>query len=438
MSNTAHPNTRSKRNRPTRPEGTSHLVGEPGNQAVQMLLPMESAFHLKAAFADLLTEAGVLLINAFITDEVERLAGPRYAHDDGQAARRHGTAEGHVIVAGQKIAVQRPRLREDGQEVPLTSYQLFSDPRTLSEEAYKAMMLGVSTRDYRASVEAFGDGYGIDKSSVSRHFQAASAKELKLLVERPLGDEACTTIMIDGVHFAGTVFIVALGVNENGYKRLLGLWSGESENAAVVGGLLDDMIARGLSCDREYLFVIDGSPALAKAIRSRFGSHVAIQRCRIHKKKNILGHLPKQHHAGASMRLATAWGCVDYNEAKEELGKALAFLESINTHAARSLEEAFEETLTVQRLGVPAKLQPHFSNTNMIENLFSSVRKRTRNVKNWQDRPAKGRKKQDMRERWAASALLESEKKFRRVRHHRLMPGLAAAVQSLDDRTESA
>ena len=438
MGNTANATNRSKRKGSNTATGQSDLIYQNGQGAVQLLLPVESAFHLKTAFADLLTQAGVLMINAFIGEEVDRLAGPRYAHDDGQPARRHGTAEGHVVVAGQKVPIQRPRLRENGEEVALTSYQLFSDPRTMSEAAYKAMMLGVSTRDYRASVEGFGDGYGIEKSSISRHFKAASSQELKKLVERPLTGQTYSVIMIDGVHFAGTVFLVALGINELGYKQILGLWSGESENSAVVSGLLDDLIARGLKEDHKYLFVIDGAKALSKAIRSHFGDRAAIQRCRIHKKKNILKHLPKQYHQGASMRLAAAWGCIDYDEAKEELNKTCTFLEGINTHAARSLEEAFEETLTVQRLGVPIKLQPYFSNTNMIENLFSGVRRKTRNVKRWQDKPAKGQTKQDMKERWAAAGLIESEKKFHRVRHCKLMPELTKIIQGLDGKVLSA
>ena len=375
MGHRAKQTKRSKRKSPQTNQGSSYFHQDGDESHVQLQLPVTSSFHLKQAFGDLLTQAGLLLVNAFIKDEVDRVAGPRYAHDEESDVYRHGTAEGHVVIGGKKVAIDRPRLRDDQGEVSLSSYRLFSDPRALHESAYAQMMLGISTRDYRGSIEAFGDGYGIEKSSVSRHFQAESARALQALTERPLKDFDGSVIMIDGVHFADTVFIVALGINENGIKQVLGLWSGGTENSEIVGSLFDDLVARGLETDRDYLFVIDGSKALSKGIRSRFGETAHIQRCRIHKKKKILDHLPKKYHSATSLRLAAAWSCVTYDDARLELEQTQDYLAGINTHAARSLEEAFEELLTVQRLGVHAKLQPYLSNTNMIENLFSLVRK---------------------------------------------------------------
>lgn len=438
MSHRATTPSRSKRKNPETSQGESHLIEGSSGRSVQLLMPIESAFHLKTGLSDLITQAGTLLIQAFMHDEVERLAGPRYAHEDGAEAYRHGQAEGHVIVAGKKVPIYRPRIRNEDGEVTLTTYDLFSDPRTMQEEAYKAMMLGISTRDYRKSVEDFGEGYGIEKSSVSRHFQEASARQLAELAERPLTDSTFPIIMIDGVHFAGVVIIVALGIKESGEKQVLGMWTGPTEHSEVVGSLLDDLQARGLTVTENCLFVIDGSAALAKGIRSRFGKRALIQRCRVHKMENILKHLPKQYHAGAKTRLHLAWGCIDHTEAKRHLTQALEFLEGISTSAARSLEEAFEQTLTVQLIKVPAKLQPYLSNTNMIENLFSSLRRKTKNVKKWQDKPAKGNKSQDMRERWAAAGLLEAEKRFKRVREYRLLTEMAANLKALDLKLVSA
>ncbi len=401
--------TRSKRQSPKR-TGSSELTHQDGEQCLQLSLPIQSTFELQQAFGEFLTQAGLLMVNAFIKDQVDRLAGPRYAHGDGCHAYRHGTAEGHAIIGGKKVAIERPRLRDGDGEVSIPAYEVFSNPKALDESSYAQMMLGISTRDYRRSIEAFGSGYGIEKSSVSRHFIEKSAKELKALTERPLDTFNGSVIMIDGVHFADTVFIVALGIKNTGEKQLLGLWSGATEHSEVVGSLLDDLIGRGLSATREYLFIIDGSKALAKGIKSRFGHQAHVQRCRVHKKQNIKDYLAKKYHAAASMRLDAAWSCVNYEEAKESLQQAHAFLEGINTHAARSLEEAFEDLLTVQRLGVHPSLQRLLSNTNMIENLFSGVRKKTRNVKRWQEKPAKGKKVQNMKHRWAASAMLEAEK----------------------------
>jgi len=438
MSNGAKPTKRSKRQSPQNTTGTSELGHDGSQQVVQLQLPIQSTFYLKQAFGDLLTQAGTLMINAFIQDEVDRLAGPRYAHDDGKQTYRHGTAEGHAVIGGKKVPIQRPRLRDEEGEVDVPAYRLFADPGQLDDAMYAQMMRGISTRDYRSSVEAFGSGYGIEKSSVSRHFTEATAQELKSLTERPLAAFSGPVIMIDGVHFAGTVFIVALGIAESGEKQVLGLWSGATEHSESVGCLLDDLIARGLATNRSYLFAIDGSKALAKGINSRFGSQAHIQRCRVHKKKNILDHLPKKYHAGLSLRLAAAWSCVDYQEARTALQETLRFLEGINTHAARSLEEALDDLLTVQRLNIHPALQSYLATTNMIENLFSLVRRKTRNVKRWQDKPAKGKTSQDMRQRWAASALIEAEKSFNRVRHYRHLTALNDRLCGIDQKAVSA
>ena len=438
MSKHARTTTRSRRNAPkAQADASASIEHQPEGSTIQLVLPMAPALHLRHCLDEVLVQAGILIVQAYLQDEVEQRAGPRYAHGDGSPVRRHGSEEGHAIIAGKKVAVQKPRIRADGKEVALERYRAFSDPRIMEDAVHRQMLLGISTRRYEAAVEGFGEGYGIRKASVSRHWKAASARDLAQLVERPLGELDLVGIMVDGVHFADTTVIVALGIAENGQKQVLGLWSGPTESAATVGGLLDDLIARGLDTTRRHLWVIDGSQALAKAIRERFPDD-PVQRCVVHKKRNILAQLPKQYHAGASLRLAAAWGMTDYADAKKALGEVVHFLEGINTHAARSLEEAFEQTITLQRIGVPTPLRAFFSTTNAIENLFGSVRQQTKRVKRWRQRPASGAKSQDMTLRWAAAATLAAEKRFNRIKGHKTLPQFAQTLQSVDRKTKTA
>lgn len=438
MSKHARTTTRSRRKAPQAQADASATINhQREGSTIQLALPMAPALHLRHCLDEVLIQAGVLIVQAYLQDEVEQRAGPRYAHGDGSPVRRHGFDEGHAIIAGKKVAVQKPRIRADGKEVPLERYRAFSDPRILEDAVHRQMLLGISTRRYEEAVEGFGEGYGIRKGSVSRRWKAASARDLAQLVERPLGELDLVGIMVDGVHFGDTTVIAALGIAGNGQKHVLGLWSGATESAATVGGLLDDLIARGLDPNRRRLWGIDGSQALAKAIRERFPGD-PVQRCLVHKKRNILAQLPKQYHAGASLRLAAAWGMTAYAEAKAALGDVVTFLEGISIHAARSLEEAFEETRTLQRIDVPTALRAFFASTNAIENLFGTVRQSTRRVKRWRQRPARGAKSQDMTMRWAAATVLAAEKRFHRIKGHKAMPEMIQALQAIDRRTRTA
>ena len=225
--------------------------------------------------------------------------------------------------------------------------------------------------------------YGIDKSSVSQQWQAANAKQLAQLMERRLDNLGICVILLDGKQFGDTTIIKALGVDGAGAKHVLRLWPGAAKNSDVYGSLVDDMIQRGLPVGTQYLFVIDGSKALKKAITDRFGTSALIQRCRIHKEWNIRSYLPKKHHRLLAMKLKAALRMTDYAEALKELTKVRDWLMSISDAAAISLEEGFEKLLTVNKLKLPASLKKLFGFTNMIESCYSVVGDLCRNVKRW-------------------------------------------------------
>ena len=393
---------------------------------MQLVLPIaEVLAGVRGALEQMAGEAGLLVIQSLLEEEVQQVAGVRYAHD-GRPARRWGSEEGHVVFAGRKASIKRPRVRDrDGQEVPLTRYQLFREGNRLQEAMAERILNRVSTRRYEKVIDDVCDGYGIRKSSVSRQWKAESTKRLQEVMERPLGDLDLGVLLLDGITFKKYLLVVALGVDSDGQKHILGLWQGATENSTVVGGLLDDLIRRGLSTDRRYLFVLDGAKALRRAIEKRFGKQALIQRCQLHKERNILEHLPQEYHAGVRLRLRAAWNLREYAAAKKALRQVVDYLETLCPAAARSLEEALEETLTLHRLGVSDTLRKSLRSTNLIESCFSTTRDLCRNVKRWRN--------PEMAWRWAGTVLLEAQKKFRRIRGYRDMRTLSANLDALID-----
>lgn len=249
------------------------------------------------------------------------------------------------------------------------------------------------------------------------------------MMERSLSDQDFCVLFLDGKEFHDFTVIVALGIDYEGRKHVLGLWPGATENAEVCGALLDDLIERGLSQDHPYLFVLDGSKALRKAVVQRFGDKALIQRCRVHKKRNIQKYLPKKYHGLLSMKLKVAWEMTEYAQARQELRKVQTWLASINDAAARSLEEGFEDTLTVTRRNLSRQLRPLLASTNIIESFFSLTGDLCRNVKRCRNA--------NMAWRWAGTILLEAEKRFHRIRGYREMPLLINALGDLIDTKEA-
>ena len=385
----------------------------------QLDLPMlEIILQSKAEVEALSAQAGLKIIHHFLEEEIQQRCGPR----GQQSAYRHGQQPGYVVFAGRKVSIAKPRLRaKAGKELRLKSYEAFQQDGRMQRAVARKLTHQVSTRNYAAAIDDCLEGYGIDKSSVSRQWKVATTAELQKLVQRPIPAEL-VALLIDGQSFRKQWLIVALGVDKQAQKHVLGLWEGATENSTLVRELLADLRERGLNTEATMLVVIDGAKALCKGVREVFGERALIQRCRVHKLRNVLEHLPLEKRSQAAWRLRGAWAKSTPEEALKELRVCVKWLDPISPSAARSLEEGLEETLTVTRLGLHESLVRTFSSTNLIESCFARTKSWTSRVKRW--RGAR------MVLRWGAAALLFTEKGFRRVRGHDHLSQLLQALQS--------
>ncbi len=373
--------------------------------SLEAQLPMEEliagARQDIEAFA---AELGLTIIQRVMEAEISRKVGQW----GQQKTHRHGHQPGYVIYGGRKVSLERPRLRSrEDKEVALASYQAFQKDGKLQQSVARQLSRQCSTRDYEGAIDGCLKGYGIKRSSVSRHWKAATAKELEGLMQRPVPKDLLV-LMIDSKFFGGDCLVAAIGIDLQGRKHVLGIWHGATENSTVVKGLLEDLVSRGLESERKMLIVLDGAKALRKAVTMVLGEQGLVQRCRIHKLRNVLDQLPEEKKAQAGWRLRGAWAKKDPKVAEKELRRTAKWLEASWPMAAASLLEGLEETLTVQTLNLPPALCRILSNTNLIENCFSQAAHRTRQVKRW-DGPR-------MILRWTAAALLWAEKNFRRVK----------------------
>jgi putative transposase len=385
----------------------------------QFDLPMlEMILQTKAEIEALSAQAGLKIIHHFLEQEIEQHCG---SHGQ-QNAYRHGQQPGYIVYAGRKVSISKPRVRaKTGREIRLGSYQAFQQDGRMQRAVARKLTHQVSTRNYAAAIDDCLAGYGIDKSSVSRQWKAATAAELQKLVQRPVPADL-VALLIDGQYFRKECLIVALGVDKAGQKHVLGLWHGATENSTLVRELLADLRERGLNTEAAILVVLDGAKALYKGVREVFGQQALIQRCRAHKLRNVLEHLPLEKRQQAAWRLRGAWAKPTPEEALRELRGCVKWLDTISPNAARSLEEGLEETLTVTRLGLPESLVRTFSSTNLIESCFARTESWTGRVKRWRNAR--------MVMRWGAAALLFAEKGFRRVRRYDHMKELLEALRS--------
>lgn len=363
----------------------------------------------------LASSAGFYVMKQFIDQEVKVHAGER--HSQTTEVNRWGHQNGSVVVGGQRVPIRLTRLRtREGQEVPLLSYQAFRRNDGRSKAIYDRLLAGVSCRDYAHTVETLADGYGISRSVASREMIQATAKDLKALMERDLAGLDLCVLLIDGVRLAERVMIVAEGVDSTGKKHIVGFREGSTENSRVCVDLLHDLVRRHLATDRAMLMVIDGSPALRSALERFFGNNAFVQRCQQHKRENLKQYLPQERHAEIDRKLRAAYSMNSYEDAHRALRTLVSELERINTSAAHSLEEGLQETLTLHLLELPQALRKSLSTTNLIESAFSYSRRVMRNVKRWRN--------SEQAQRWTATALLTSEKRFRKIKGYRLMPVL--------------
>ena len=396
-----------------------------GNPSVQMVLPMaEMVGWLHKGVGELIRQAGLQMVQLLMEEEVKQLVGERSRPLPERAANRWGTEQGYCVVMGQKVPIQRPRVRTtDDQEVRLGSYEMFHRGEPLTETVWEKLMLGLSTRHYGQAVREFTEAYGLEKSAVSEHFIEASRDKLKKLMERRLDKLKLCALLMDGTPFAGQQMVAAMGIGHDGCKTILGIRQGATENATVVGELLGELINRGLDFSQPRLYVLDGGKALSTAVKKYAGASASIQRCQVHKRRNVLDHLSDEQKPPVARKLNAAYALEDHAAAKLALNRLHRELMDLNPSAARSLEEGLEETLTVHRLHIPSQLRKTLASTNVIESAFSIVERVCSNVKRWHGG--------DQRERWVGSGLLVAEKQFRRVRGYRQIPILLKELEAL-------
>ena len=396
-----------------------------GNPAVQMVLPMaEMVGWLRQGVGELIRQAGLQLMDLLMQEEVRELAGERSQRQSERTASRWGSERGYCVVMGQKVPIERPRVRTtDDKEVRLGSYEMFHRGEPLTETVWEKLMLGLSTRKYGQAVREFTEAYGLEKSAISEHFIEASREKLKAMMERRLEKTRLSTLLIDATPFAGQQMVAALGIGEDGRKTILGIRQGATENATVVGELLADLADRGLDFTEPRLYVLDGGKALSAAVKKYAGESAVIQRCQVHKRRNVLDHLADEQKSGVAKQLNAAYALEDYATAKQALNTLHRELMDLNPSAARSLGEGMEETLTVHRLHLPTQLRKTMASTNVIESAFSIVEQVCKNVKRWHGG--------DQRERWVGSGLLVAEKQFRRVTGYKQIPALMRELAAL-------
>ena len=376
---------------------------------------------------ELAVRSGLKVLETMLEEDRTAMCGPRYTHDADRQASRAGTVSSEVVLGGRKVAVRRPRVRAEGREVSLPTFRAMADVDPLNRRVVEQMLVGVATRRYARSLEAVPAGMrsrGTSKSAVSRRFVAKTAAQLSAWQTASLEALDLVGLMIDGVHIGEHCLIVALGIAADGQKQALGLWDGSTENARVCQDLLANLQSRGLRTDRSLLVILDGSKALRKAVRAIFGEAALVQRCHVHKMRNILEYLSERDRPWVQAIVRRAYQASDVRKAQRLLLDLARRLEHEYPSAAESVREGLEETLTVQGLGLSERLQRSLSTTNAVESLISRTRHVKRNVTRWRGGT--------MMLRWVAAGVLEAAKGFRRLKGHRDMPTLVAKLRARD------
>ena len=395
---------------------------------VQLPLDVETLVEMtRQSLSSFAVEVGLKVAQCLLEDEVTQRCGQRHERLANRTETRFGHQRGFVTIADQKVPVAKPRVRytDNRGEAELERYALLQSPDALPQAALDHLVNGVSTRRYEQVVQLARQGFGVKKASVSRGFVRASAAEVERLAQRRFDDERFAVIFLDAQPYAGEMMVVALGITTAGEKRLLGLRQGATENATVVTSLLEELRDRGVRTDVPTLFVLDGAKALVAAVVRVWGKFAVVQRCQVHKRRNIEAHLPDKLHDELRQRLNTAYHEKSLTQARTLLGATVKWLRQISPAAAASLEEGLEETLTVVRLGVPELLRKTLSTTNPIESAFSVAESVTRRVKRWRDG--------DMRQRWCVAGLLDAESRFNRIKGYKHLPQLLAALDQIHD-----
>ena len=370
--------------------------------------------------------AGMAVMATLFEAEITAAAGVKGKHNPERTAVRHGTGKGSVTLGGRRVEVTRPRARTlDGHELPLQAYSEFAADDLLSQVVLERMLAGVATRRHARIAEPIGKAVlesstSTGRSAVSRRFVKETETALAELLARDLTEAKIKVLMLDGEHMAGRCVIVALGITAGGTKLPVGLWDGATENKTVVKAMLADLVSRGLSADDGLLVVIDGAKALRAGVQEVFGDLAAVQRCTLHKRRNVGDHLPDREKAWVDAKLVKAFNHPDPDLGLRNAKHLAGLLDKAHPGAANSLREGLEEMFTVSRLGVDGRLSKTLVTSNPVESMISIARTTNRNVTRWRDG--------HMVLRWTAAGMLNAERSFRRIKGYKQMPQLVAAL----------
>jgi len=394
----------------------------------------EALTEVQQSFERLCLAAGIEALGAMMEADVEAACGPRHGRVMKRTANRWGSTRGAIGFHGGKVGVVRPRVRGvDGREMALPSWDRATSEDWLGRWAMNLMLINVSTRRFGRAVRLpEGDvpaehGTGVSKSAASRRFVALSSEKLDAFMNADLSALDLLVIQIDGLHVStDLVLLAAIGIDANGDKHPLALVEGATENTATVQALLDNLVERGLDPGVARLFIVDGAKALSKAIRATFGKTAAIQRCQIHKARNIMDRLPKELHATTRRALRQAWELDDADKAEKLIRNLARRLDQDRPGVAASILEGLDEILTVVRLKLPMELRRSLACTNIAENMMGTIRRVTRNVKRWRSGT--------MALRWVAAGMIEAAKGFRKLKAHRKLPLLRSALIARQER----
>jgi len=366
-----------------------------------------------------------IVVNQILTDEVTQLCGDHYSHNKPNDSRysRWGYNPGSVKIDDQKLKLSVPRVYDNKNESnkSLENYEQLRQLNAIDDNLSKKILFGLSTHDYGKVVDSLVDSFGLSSSSVSQEFKRQTENKLREFESRRLEDYDFVALFIDGKYLAKEQMVIVLGVTSDGNKVPLGFIQTKTENAESISSLFSELIERGLHYKNGLLFIIDGAKGLKKAIEDTFGDYAIIQRCQWHKRENIVSYLNEKDQQHYRIKLNRAYNADSYDEAKQKLLDIKTELEIKNLTAARSLEEGMEETLTLHRLVLHDQFSTSFSTTNCIENLNSQLTKYIGKVKYW--------KNSSQRFRWVAAALLEIEKRMRKVNNYKNLHIMKKAIK---------
>ena len=355
-------------------------------------------------------EAGRLVLSAILQASAESLTGPWHQGKAAGDRVRHGSQPGSVFLGRNKVRVERPRVRtKQGKEVKIPAYERLRSDETACRKVHDSVALGVSTRKYKKAVVDSLEAVGVSKSTVSRRFVKHSAKRLEEFLNRPVPSDLVAVLM-DGIHLGDVLIVVAVGIDSKGAKHALSLVDGTTENAATVKSLLEDLIRRGMNVESRLLFVIDGGKALAAGIRDVCGTHHPVQRCRVHKLRNVEEKIPQAKHKYVRAAMRAAWKLPE-KQGIQKMKELARELEVSHKDAANSLLEGLEQTFTINRLELSPMLTVSLASTNLIENAHGAIRSAVKRIKRFA--------KPEDAKRWAATILTDAQENFRTLKGHK-------------------